>query len=139
MLKQFAEIITKSIRSSDSAARFGGDEFIILLENTGRRLQAHRPDRKLAQLEERVQRLSRAMQLQAGRLVQSHREKLANLARTLHAVSPLETLGRGYAVVTDSASGTVVSSVSGVEPGDGVTAQLSDGLLDCTVTGKRET
>jgi diguanylate cyclase (GGDEF)-like protein len=34
VLKQFAEIITKSIRSSDSAARFGGDEFIILLENT---------------------------------------------------------------------------------------------------------
>ena len=110
----------------------------ILLENTGRRLQAHRPDRKLAQLEERVQRLSRAMQLQAGRLVESNREKLANLARTLHAVSPLETLGRGYAVVTDSTSGAVVSSVSGVEPGDGVTAQLSDGLLDCTVTGKRE-
>jgi len=34
VLKQFAEIIRSSIRSSDIAARFGGDEFIILLENT---------------------------------------------------------------------------------------------------------
>ena len=34
VLKQFAEIITRSIRSCDSAARFGGDEFIILLEST---------------------------------------------------------------------------------------------------------
>jgi diguanylate cyclase (GGDEF)-like protein len=34
VLKQFAEIIRNSIRSSDIAARFGGDEFLILLENT---------------------------------------------------------------------------------------------------------
>jgi len=34
VLKQFAEIIRQSIRSSDIAARFGGDEFILLLENT---------------------------------------------------------------------------------------------------------
>lgn len=34
VLKQFAEIIRQSIRSSDIAARFGGDEFVILLENT---------------------------------------------------------------------------------------------------------
>ena len=34
VLKQFAEIIRHSIRSSDTAARFGGDEFVILLENT---------------------------------------------------------------------------------------------------------
>ena len=35
VLKQFAEIIRNSIRSSDIAARFGGDEFVMLLENTG--------------------------------------------------------------------------------------------------------
>ena len=35
VLKQFAEIIRSSIRSSDIAARFGGDEFVMLLENTG--------------------------------------------------------------------------------------------------------
>ena len=34
VLRQFAEIIRNSIRSSDIAARFGGDEFVILLENT---------------------------------------------------------------------------------------------------------
>ncbi len=34
VLKQFAEIIRNSIRSTDMAARFGGDEFVILLEDT---------------------------------------------------------------------------------------------------------
>ncbi len=35
VLKQFAEIIRNSIRSVDVPARFGGDEFIILLDDTG--------------------------------------------------------------------------------------------------------
>lgn len=108
------------------------------IDGSARRLQSHRPERKLAQLEERIQRLDSSMQLQAGRLIAVKREKLANLARTLNAVSPLETLGRGYAVVTDTASGKVISSITSTGPGNAVTAQLSDGLLDCTVTGKRE-
>jgi diguanylate cyclase (GGDEF)-like protein len=34
VLKHFADIIRNSIRSTDIAARFGGDEFVILLEDT---------------------------------------------------------------------------------------------------------
>ena len=34
VLKQFAEIVRRSIRSTDVAARFGGDEFVMLLEET---------------------------------------------------------------------------------------------------------
>ena len=34
VLKQFAEMVRQSIRSTDVAARFGGDEFVMLLEET---------------------------------------------------------------------------------------------------------
>ncbi len=34
VLKQFADIVRNSIRSTDVAARYGGDEFIMLLENS---------------------------------------------------------------------------------------------------------
>ncbi|HHJ15329.1 MAG TPA: GGDEF domain-containing protein [Gammaproteobacteria bacterium] len=34
VLKQFAEIVRSSIRSTDIASRYGGDEFIILMEDT---------------------------------------------------------------------------------------------------------
>ena len=34
VLKQFAQIVRTTIRGTDIAARFGGDEFIILLEDT---------------------------------------------------------------------------------------------------------
>ena len=33
VLKQFAEIVTANLRSTDVAARFGGDEFVMLLED----------------------------------------------------------------------------------------------------------
>jgi len=35
VLKQFADIVQSSIRSTDIAARYGGDEFIMLLEDSG--------------------------------------------------------------------------------------------------------
>jgi diguanylate cyclase (GGDEF)-like protein len=34
VLKQFADIVRQSIRTTDVAARFGGDEFVMLLEDT---------------------------------------------------------------------------------------------------------
>jgi exodeoxyribonuclease VII large subunit len=61
------------------------------------------------------------------------REKLAELARTLNAVSPLETMGRGYAVVTGSESGELVSSISQLEAGDRVSTRLKDGTFEGTV------
>ena len=97
------------------------------------RLMVHRPDRQLAELRERVANLGKSVGRLAAGTVRSRRELLGNLARTLNAVSPLETISRGYAVVTSTESGDVISSVSQVEVGDSISAQLKDGKLDCTV------
>ena len=81
------------------------------------------------------------MEKTLNRQVASHlgnaRERVAHLSRTLNAVSPLQTLGRGYAVLTDQ-SGAVVSSTGQVAPGDPVTAQVSDGSIDMTVRDRRK-
>ena len=66
------------------------------------------------------------------RLVPDRQQRLSALARTLHAVSPLPTLDRGYAILT-RAEGKGVSSVSEVSPGDEITARLRDGTLEATV------
>ena len=52
--------------------------------------------------------------------------------RTLHAVSPLATLDRGYAIVAD-AVGKVVQDVSSLAPGDRVEARLARGRFSATV------
>ena len=69
--------------------------------------------------------------------IRSRQEKLAELARTLNAVSPLETLGRGYAVLTSDVSGDLISSVTQVAAGDDVSARVKDGTLECAVKSIR--
>jgi len=63
---------------------------------------------------------------------QRRRTRLDGLARALHAVSPLDTLRRGYAVLRDP-QGTVVRSVMGIAPGTRLVALLADGELSVTV------
>ena len=65
-------------------------------------------------------------------------ELVAAHARQMNAVSPLETIGRGYAVLTAAETGEVVSRVAQVGKGDEVTAQLSDGFVDLSVNRTRK-
>jgi len=127
--KQIKALNTSLTRSMKRTFR----DHSLKLDTLSRRLTAHRPDRKLAELNERVAILGKSIGRLTENAVRSRRELLGNLARTLNAVSPLETIGRGYAVITFAESGDVISSVSQVETGDGVSAQLKDGKLDCTV------
>ncbi len=59
------------------------------------------------------------------------RLKLAT--RALDSVSPLATLERGYAIVTDEASGEILTDAARVSPGAGIRAQLARGALRATV------
>tara|TARA_R110002049_G_scaffold63439_15_gene168669 strand:- start:2269 stop:3627 length:1359 start_codon:yes stop_codon:yes gene_type:complete len=54
-----------------------------------------------------------------------HRLRLA--AKGLHAVSPLATLDRGYAIVTDAENGRALLNTGKLKPGDEVRARLHDG------------
>jgi len=63
-----------------------------------------------------------------------HRLDLA--VRTLHSVSPLATLGRGFALVKRTSDGSLVTDSNSVEVGDEVEAQLARGRIKARVTGK---
>lgn len=57
-----------------------------------------------------------------------------NLAgRALHAVSPLATLDRGYAIVSDAASGNILHSADQVTRGQAVRAKLAHGQFEAVV------
>ena len=103
------------------------------LDHLSHRLAQRHPASRLAEQAKQLEALNTSLTRSMKRAVRSRRELLGNLARTLNAVSPLETIGRGYAVITFAESGDVISSVSQVEAGDSVSAQLKDGKLDCTV------
>ena len=69
-----------------------------------------------------------------------HREKLNGLGSTLHSLSPLAVLGRGYSICRDPVTQRLTTSTAGVHPGQQVEVLLSDGQLTCTVDAihKRE-
>ncbi len=70
---------------------------------------------------------------QLGDLLPRRRERLAALARTLHAVSPLPTLERGYSVTLDAGSHVSVRSVEDLAVGDRLETVLPDGRITSTV------
>jgi exodeoxyribonuclease VII large subunit len=116
-------------------------------QHPGQRLAQHRKMLKQAShrlqlaatrivLERRwhLQELTRHRLLPAGKRIVPERQRiLQNLARTLNAVSPLPTLARGYAIVTDAQSGTAISSVKEVLPKQALITQLSDGQIRSSV------
>jgi exodeoxyribonuclease VII large subunit len=76
----------------------------------------------------------RRLLLAAKRIVPERRQMLQNLARMLTAVSPLPTLARGYAIVTDAQSGTAISSVKDVKPKQRLVTQLHDGQIHSLIS-----
>ncbi|MHB8742637.1 MAG: exodeoxyribonuclease VII large subunit [Sulfuricaulis sp.] len=59
--------------------------------------------------------------------------QLRQAMQTLHALSPLATLERGYAIVQRPDTGAIVTTTATVQPGERVQAQLAHGRLDCLV------
>jgi exodeoxyribonuclease VII large subunit len=73
-------------------------------------------------------RLGAAMQLRLRRL----RERLLPLIGTLNAVSPLATLARGYAIVSN-ADGSILRDANEAKPGTRIEARLANGRIRATV------
>jgi exodeoxyribonuclease VII large subunit len=76
--------------------------------------------------------IARAVALGVARRVDRRRLQLESSARRLHAVSPLGTLDRGYAIVR-TGDGRMVRSVDGLQPGSRVEVVLRDGTAEATV------
>lgn len=62
----------------------------------------------------------------------THEARFAKLADVLASLSPLATLARGYAIVTDD-HGRVLRDAGAISPGQRVRARLARATLECTV------
>ncbi|HKB48603.1 MAG TPA: exodeoxyribonuclease VII large subunit, partial [Ktedonobacterales bacterium] len=68
--------------------------------------------------------------------LQLRAERLRGTALQLHALSPLLTLGRGYAIVRREPGGEIVTSTAQVAPGQHLSVRVADGTF-AAVTGPR--
>ncbi len=93
-----------------------------------RRWRAHEPRSRLQRMGEVQSRVHVGLAAAIARQLSDRRARLATLARTLNAASPLATLARGYAMLVTS-DGSLLRSSSQVAPGDEVQARLAEGSL----------
>ena len=98
-------------------------------------LRATHPRRRIERLRERLLALRGRPQTLLAHQLRHHALQLRGLARSLHAISPLATVARGYAILQD-AQGRVVRGIDAVAAGDRLQARLHDGRLDLRVEGK---
>jgi exodeoxyribonuclease VII large subunit len=60
-------------------------------------------------------------------------ERVRSARQRLDALSPLQILKRGYAIVRDLDTGTVLSSIAEAEPGHLLEIRVGDGAFGATV------
>jgi exodeoxyribonuclease VII large subunit len=60
-------------------------------------------------------------------------QKVYTCLASLHNLSPLAILGRGYSIVETVSTHQVIRDASQVSVGQGVLARLAEGQLHCTV------
>ena len=90
------------------------------------------PGHQISRTELLRQALSQRLRSSITALLQTRQQQLAVACRSLDTISPLATLERGYAIVTQQ-DNHVVHKASSVKPGEQVTAKLAEGQLLCTV------
>jgi len=92
----------------------------------------NRPDQFIdyqkAQLEDLSSRMVYISQLN----IETRQQQLANLSRTMQAVSPLNTLSRGYSITRD-ANGETINNARQLRKGDVITSEFKQGKVTSRV------
>jgi exodeoxyribonuclease VII large subunit len=94
-------------------------------------LHARHPHLLLQQMKDKVQCLEAVLLQAIFTYIDKIRQRLTQLSTTLHAVSPLATLNRGYAIVTHHKQ--CVLNSQQVKLSDQVAIRLANGSLTCEV------
>ena len=94
-------------------------------------LHMKNPLHYLQQVKIRLQQIEKQLIQQINLKINLFRYQLNNQLSTLHAVSPLATLDRGYSITTHK--GKVLDDTARLTIGDRVNIRLAKGSLDCEI------
>ena len=97
------------------------------------KLQRHSPRQLLGRLEMEQGLLAQRLVTAMHGLLMEKRRRLELACRSLDTISPLATLQRGYAIVSQLPERRILRQAATVKPGDRVEARLAEGTLICTV------
>ncbi len=92
------------------------------------KLGAQNPTLLLKQNRQTTNYLNSRLQQAALNLFAQKKSLLSNVARTLHTISPLQTLGRGYSITLDG-KGSPIVSIAQVKANDTIETRLHNGSI----------
>ena len=107
----------------------------VRIERAHARLLAQHPKQQLTLLRQRLDQHAQQLRRLVEHRLERERLTLQQTARALHAVSPLATLDRGYAILFD-AEGKVLRSAQNIAIDTSLRARLADGELPLRVSDK---
>lgn len=102
------------------------------LTNNQQKLQQQSPTNTLKKFEAQINYLQQRLTSGITQAISHKKERLQQHALLLNAVSPLQTLGRGYAIL-QTESDAIVRDSHDVKKGDVVSARIGHGKLELTV------
>ena len=103
------------------------------LDSLRARLHQRSPAQVLALLRNRCESIGQRLAFATRQYIKGLESRLGLAVRGLNTISPLATLHRGYAILTDAVSGSVIASVDSAHAGQQVNARLSDGRLSARI------
>ncbi|MDZ7841466.1 MAG: exodeoxyribonuclease VII large subunit [Gammaproteobacteria bacterium] len=101
------------------------------------RLLQSNPAARLAASTNRLERLDHRARQAAATMLSARRQRLERTVSRLESVNPLAVLARGYALVTEPRTRTIIKSIAQTRPDADIDVRLADGSLRCTVTATR--
>ena len=99
------------------------------LELISNRLWQLSPTNKTRAYQLQQQYLSGRLITALNRKLEQLKQQLSNTSQTLHAVSPLATLNRGYAIVSEPQSDHIIRTAKQLKTGDNIQTRLAQGRL----------
>lgn len=101
------------------------------------RLARQTPEQRLKRLMQQTTSLEQRLHRAVTQRLNREQTRFTQLGRDLHNLSPLNTLGRGYAIVSSPTTNAIITDVAEVELGDELQARLHKGSLICQVVKKK--
>ena len=96
------------------------------------------PRDRINQLRQYIDELTRQMHTTVTHRLQLRRKDLSMLGATLHALSPLNHLQRGYSIVLRAPDRAVVKTITDVSAGSDLWILVTDGKIGCRVREIKE-
>lgn len=132
--REYEDLLNKTVRHLSKLMHDQLSLYQQRLENLGKRLR--HPRQRLHDNMQRLDDLTLRLNLSMKTQLQTHRQTLSGLSRTLHAVSPLSSLARGYAILTHIKTQQIIRGSEEIRIGDKLIAKIASGKLLCVVEEK---